>query len=76
MLGYMTPQRNFELIEKTIVQIPCLRYFDENKSVTLFIDASKNEIASVLTQERKPATFGSVSLTETQKQYAHIGNSY
>lgn len=69
-------QRDFELKEKTVVQVPCLRYFDEKKSVTLFVDASKNEIAAVLLQEGQPVAFGSVSLTETQKQYAHIQNSY
>lgn len=65
-------QRDFELIKRAMMQAPCLQYFDENKAVTISVDASRNGLGAVLLQDNKPVAYGSASLTETQQRYAQI----
>ncbi|GFU17372.1 retrovirus-related Pol polyprotein from transposon opus [Nephila pilipes] len=65
-------ERDFELIKQAIMKSPCLKYFDQNKEVTVSVDASKNGLGAVLLQESQPVAYGSVSLTQTQQRYAQI----
>jgi hypothetical protein len=65
-------EKDFVLLKETIMKAPCLQYFDENKTVTVSVDASKNGLGATLLQESKPVAFGSASLTDTQQRYAQI----
>lgn len=65
-------QKDFELLKDTIAKAPCLQYFNENKTLTVSVDASKNGLGATLLQEGKPVAYGSASLTETQQRYAQI----
>lgn len=65
-------QRDFDILKQTIMQAPCLQYFDEAKDVTVSVDASKNGLGAVLLQENKPVAYGSASLTAAQQNYAQI----
>ncbi|GFS31783.1 retrovirus-related Pol polyprotein from transposon 17.6 [Trichonephila inaurata madagascariensis] len=64
-------ERDFELVKQAIMKSPCLKYFNGNKAVTIFVDASKNGLGAVLLQGQ-PGAYGSVSLTQTQQRYAQI----
>ncbi|GFY47411.1 uncharacterized protein K02A2.6 [Trichonephila inaurata madagascariensis] len=50
----------------------CLKYFNENKAVTISVDGSKNGLGAVLLQQGQPVAYGSVSLTQTKQRYAQI----
>ncbi|GFS40662.1 retrovirus-related Pol polyprotein from transposon opus [Nephila pilipes] len=51
---------------------PRLKYFDNNKAVTVSVDASTNGLGAVLFQEGQLVAYGSVSLMQTQQRYAQI----
>lgn len=44
-------ERDFELINKTVMQVPCLRNFVDKKSITLSVDASKKWNWGYITDE-------------------------
>ncbi|GBN39508.1 Transposon Tf2-6 polyprotein [Araneus ventricosus] len=60
-------ERDFELIKKKLLEAPCLQIFDSNKPVILSVDASTYGLGAVLLQNSQPVAYGSVSLTNTQK---------
>ena len=61
-------------IKQVITKQPgqVLAYFDPTKDIVLQVDASQNGLGCVLLQDTKPVSFGSKSLTETEKNYAQI----
>ena len=52
------------------MEAPCLQYFDTNKAMTMSVDASSNNLGTVLMQDNHPVTYGSASLTGAQQRYA------
>ncbi|GBM44476.1 Retrovirus-related Pol polyprotein from transposon 17.6 [Araneus ventricosus] len=65
-------ERDFELIKKKLLEVPCLQIFYSNKPVILSVDASTYGLGAVLLQNSQPVAYGSVSLTNTQQRYAQI----
>ena len=51
---------------------PVPRFFDVHKPVTISCDASPTGLGGVLTQEGRPVTYASRSLTEAESRYAQI----
>jgi hypothetical protein len=65
-------ENSYETLLKDLVSSPTLALFDQNKSVTLSVDASQHGLGACLMQDGKPVAFASSSLTDTQKRYAQI----
>lgn len=61
-----------EKIKKLICEAPILANFDPNKETVLQCDSSKDALGFCLMQEKKPVSFGSRSLTESEQNYAQI----
>ena len=59
-------------VKQLITREPVLRYFDNNKEVTLQCDASESGLGAVIMQEGQPVAFSSRALTNTEKNYAQI----
>ena len=59
-------------VKQLITREPVLRYFDNNKEVTLQCDASESGLGAVIMQEGQPVAFISRALTNTEKNYAQI----
>ena len=65
-------QRAFEEIKKSITDKITLTYFDDNKHVTLQVDASTRGLGAALLQDGKPVAFASKALTDVETRYANI----
>ncbi|XP_055589043.1 uncharacterized protein K02A2.6-like [Uranotaenia lowii] len=69
-------QKAFRLVKESIItSTTTLSYFSENDKTILYTDASPNALGAVLVQQHNSAppriiSFGSKSLTETEKKYA------
>lgn len=62
----------FENLKSEITKSPVLTYFDPNKELTLSVDASKFALGAAIMHDRHPIAYASVSLTESQQNYAQI----
>lgn len=62
----------FENLKHEITKSPVLTYFDPNKEITLSVDASNFALGATIMHGRNPIAYASVSLTESQKNYAQI----
>ena len=49
-----------------------LRYYDENKPLTIQADASQDGLGACFLQEGQPISYSSRSMTDTEKRYAQI----
>ena len=59
-------------MKQLITREPVLRYFYNNKEVTLQCNTSESGLGAVIMQEGQPVTFSSRALTNTEKNYAQI----
>ena len=64
--------KSFERIKEVITTAPALKYYDENKSITLTCDASNRGLGAVRLQKGRPVAYASRALTATQEKYAQI----
>lgn len=65
-------QTAFNQIKESISEKVTLTYFNDNKEVTLQVDASMKGLGAALLQEGKPVAFASKSLTDAETRYANI----
>ncbi|KAJ8869631.1 hypothetical protein PR048_028624 [Dryococelus australis] len=56
----------FETLNKCLKFPPVLTYYDNNKPVTLSVDAGSHSVASVLLQENQPIAYVSKALTKAR----------
>lgn len=62
----------FDNLKKEITKFPVLTYYDPKKELVLSVDASKFALGATIMQDRHPIAYASVSLTESQRNYAQI----
>lgn len=62
----------FQNLKSEITKSPVLTYFDPNKELTLSVDASKVALGATIMHSKHPIAYASVSLTESQQNYAQI----
>ena len=67
-----TQQGAFEATKSCITCAHVLVFNIPEKPLTLENDASEYGLGSALLQDKKPIAFGSRSLTECERKYAHI----
>ena len=65
-------KRAFDEIKKLITNTSSLKYFNVNQPVVVQTDASTEGLGAVLLQEGQPVSYGSRSLTDSEKNYALI----
>ena len=65
-------ERSFNKIKQLVTEAPVLRHFDQNKEITLQVDASSHSLGAVLLQDGQPVEYAARALTDTQKRYAQI----
>ena len=59
-------------IKKAVTNHPVLAYFDNNKEVTLQVDASETGLGAALLQEGQPVAYASRALRDPETRYAQI----
>ena len=62
----------FELLKKSLVNAPVLKFYDVTKKIVLQVDACKSGLGAVLLQEDRPIALASKALDDAQSQYAVI----
>lgn len=62
----------FNNLKILLTNAPVLKYFDTEETVTLSVDASSEGIGACILQKGQPVSFASVSLNESQRNYAQI----
>lgn len=62
----------FEELKRVISKSVKLQYFDNNKQVTLSVDASKSGLGAVILQAGRPCAFASRAMSESQIWFAQI----
>ena len=63
----------FKKIKQTITSDQGLKYFDpKNSNLVLQADSSRSGLGAVFLQDDRPISFGSRSLTTSEKNYAQI----
>lgn len=62
----------FNNLNKEITNVPVLTYFNQEREIILTVDASKFALGAAILHNMHPIAYASVSLTETQKNYAQI----
>ena len=65
-------ERAFQKIKHLITATSTLKYFNVNKPVVVQTDASTEGLGAVLLQDGQPVSYGSRSLTDSEKNYAPI----
>ena len=60
----------------TEAQNRSLKFYDRNKPITVQADASKDGLGAALLQDNQPIAFASKTLSDTEKRYANIEQSY
>lgn len=63
-------------LKSILTRDPVLQNFDNNKSITIQTDASKNGIGCVLLQEGKPICYGSKALSQAELNYGQIAKEF
>lgn len=59
-------------IKNMIANAPTLKAFNCNEQITIQTDASKDGLGCCLMQNKRPVSFASCSLTDSEKNYAQI----
>lgn len=69
-----TEEKNsvLQVIKKDLKEAPMLQYYDVNRELTLFVDASSKALGAVLMQDGKPLAYVSATLTPAQMNYPQI----
>lgn len=62
----------YNKLKNLATSTPTLKYFDVDRPVELSVDASKDGLGAVLTQEGNPVAYASKALTQAEKGYAQI----
>ena len=62
-------KKAFEALKDAISEDTLLRYYDPNKPAIIECDASTKGLGAMLTQEGKPISFSSRTLTDTEEKY-------
>ena len=62
----------FNNLKILLTNAPVLKYFDTEETATLSVDASSEGIGACILQKGQPVSFASVSLNESQRNYAQI----
>ena len=62
-------KKAFEALKDAISEDTLLRYYDPNKPAIIECDASTKGLGAMLTQEGKPISFASRTLTDTEEKY-------
>ena len=65
-------QKCFEEVKTLISSPTVLKYFDENKPVTLHVDASTRGLGAALVQEHGVIGYASKTLSDTESRYSNI----
>lgn len=63
---------SLEELEKLITNAPVLAFYDQNKKITLRVDASSVGLSAVLIQEGCPIAYASRIITDAQIRYSQI----
>ena len=62
----------FDKIKAAVTAYPVLRYFSNDKEVTLQVDSSETGLGAALLQEGQPVAYASRALTDPETRYAQI----
>ena len=62
----------FREIKHLVTSAPILRYYDQEKELTIQCDASSKGLGAVLLQEGRPIAYAGRSLTSSEQRYAQI----
>lgn len=65
-------ESEFKNLKELITKAPVLTYYDQNKVLTLTVDASKSGIGCALCHNSNPIAYASATLTNCQQNYAQI----
>jgi hypothetical protein len=67
-----TQMTAFESVKRLVTQAPVLAFYSPEKDLVLENDASEYSLGSLLSQEGKPLSFASRTLSEVERRYAQI----
>ena len=59
-------------VKKYLTEFPVLKLYDVKDDVTIQCDASETTLGGVLIQNRKPVSYASRALTDTERRFAQI----
>ena len=62
----------FQEVRELVLRHPVLKYYDLKEEVTVQCDASEYGLGAALLQNGQPVAFASLSLSQTERQYAQI----
>lgn len=62
----------FQAIKEMVTNTPVLKYYDQDKPLTVQCDASQKGLGAALLQDGQPVAYASRALTPTEQRYAQI----
>ena len=65
-------QHSFTELKEKLCRAPVLAFFDENKKLTLSVDASSKGLGATLLQDKKPVAYASRALSKAECNYSQI----